>query len=151
MSSFYSYVAQTTSSNTVSSSDTAVGAVFWVFMAVFYVILLAFCVVGIIGMWKTFVKAGRPGWESIVPVYNGMVIAELAGKPNWWGLGLLVSPLSLILSIIFGIEIGKKFGRSEVFGVMALGLFPAIGYLMIGFGPDKYSVNQSASPNVLVA
>ena len=30
------------------------------------------------GMWKTFTKAGQPGWACLVPIYNYLVMADVA-------------------------------------------------------------------------
>jgi hypothetical protein len=30
------------------------------------------------GMWKTFTKAGQPGWACLVPIYNFLVMADIA-------------------------------------------------------------------------
>jgi hypothetical protein len=35
-------------------------------------------------MWKVFEKAGKPGWASIIPIYNVIVMLEIVGKPIWW-------------------------------------------------------------------
>lgn len=130
-----------------TTSSTAGGGAFILLMMLFYLPFFVFAIIAIIGLWKTFVKAGKPGWASIVPVYNGMVMAEIAGKPSWWGLGMLVSPISLVLAILFGIAIAKRFGKSETFGVVALGLFPFVGYLMLGFGKNTY--DPSATPTTV--
>ena len=47
----------------------------------FLAIELAIIVAIIAGMWKVFVKAGKPGWAAIVPIYNVIVLLEIAGKP----------------------------------------------------------------------
>ncbi len=31
------------------------------------------------GMWKSFEKAGEPGWAALTPFYNLMVVAKIAG------------------------------------------------------------------------
>lgn len=41
-----------------------------------YLIVL---VVAIVAMWKVFVKAGEPGWASIIPLYNAYVMVKIAG------------------------------------------------------------------------
>ncbi|MEJ5253840.1 MAG: hypothetical protein WHS89_00675 [Acidimicrobiales bacterium] len=38
--------------------------------AVFLIIYLAVIVLWLAGMWKTFAKAGQPGWAAIIPIYN---------------------------------------------------------------------------------
>ena len=138
-----SYTTNYTSYSSSNSDPATAGAVL-LMMLIIYIPLFIVLIVGLIGMWKTFVKAGRPGWYAIVPVYNGMVLAEIAGRPNWWGLGFLVSPINVVVAIIFGMDIAKRFGRSETFGVVALGLFSFVGYTMIGFGKDVY--DPTATP-----
>ena len=42
-------------------------------------------IVGILviaGMWKVFTKAGKPGWAAIIPIYNLIVLLQIAGKPQ---------------------------------------------------------------------
>ncbi len=40
---------------------------------------LAILVAVIAGVWKTFEKAGQPGWAAIVPIYNITMIRLIAG------------------------------------------------------------------------
>ena len=39
-------------------------------LMVYWVIVLVIAVVCLVGMWKMFVKAGKPGWGAIIPFYN---------------------------------------------------------------------------------
>jgi hypothetical protein len=104
---------------------------------------LAFIAAAVAGMWKTFEKAGKPGWASIVPIYNTLVLLEIAGKPAWWILLMLVPFLNLIILFIVMIEVAKAFGKSAAFGVVALALFAPIGFLMLGFGDAKYGAPKA--------
>ena len=36
------------------------------------------------GYWRIFEKAGHPGWASLVPVYNDLIVLRMIGRPNWW-------------------------------------------------------------------
>lgn len=36
----------------------------------------------IVGMCKTFAKAGQPAWAALVPIYNTYVMCEIAGTPD---------------------------------------------------------------------
>ena len=45
-------------------------------------IYLVVVILMIVGMWKVYSKAGKPGWASIIPIYNGWVFFEIAGKPG---------------------------------------------------------------------
>ncbi|MEA2043640.1 MAG: DUF5684 domain-containing protein, partial [Bacteroidota bacterium] len=48
------------------------------------IIYLAIIVLMIASLWKIFEKAGKPGWASIIPIYNLIVLLEIVGKPVWW-------------------------------------------------------------------
>ena len=37
-----------------------------------------------VGLWKLFEKAGRPGWEGVIPLYNIYGMIKLSGRPAWW-------------------------------------------------------------------
>ena len=45
----------------------------------------------IIYTWKLFKKAGKGGWESLIPFYNKWVLVEIS-ESNWWWFLLLVIP-----------------------------------------------------------
>ena len=47
------------------------------FFGVFIIFWLIPVGLAIAGMWKTFAKAGKPGWASLVPIYNVMVMSEM--------------------------------------------------------------------------
>lgn len=100
-------------------------------------IALAICIVIIAGFWQTFVKAGKPGWASIIPIYNVIVMLEIAGKPIWWLLLLLIPIINLVISIIVAIDIAKAFGKGTGFG-LGLAFFPFIFYPILGFGDARY-------------
>ena len=49
----------------------------------FWLIWVAIIVLLIIANWKMFEKAGKPGWASIVPIYNVIVLFEIIGY-KWY-------------------------------------------------------------------
>ena len=99
------------------------------------VIIVVPIAVLIIGIWKVFTKAGKPGWAAIVPIYSMMVMAEIAGKPNWWGLLCLIPFVGLIFAIMIMHGVAEKFGK----GIgMTILMFFGIGWLILGFGSAQY-------------
>jgi len=92
----------------------------------------------IAGMWKTFTKAGKPGWASIIPFYNFYVMFEIVGRPGWWLLLLFVPFVNFVVYILLAIDMAKSFGKDTVFGVLLLWLIAPVGYLMLGFGDAEY-------------
>ena len=52
--------------------------------SVFMLVCLALSLIVVAGFWKTFTKAGKPGWAAIIPIYNVVVLLQIAGRPVWW-------------------------------------------------------------------
>src|SRR5438046_9545255 len=111
-----------------------IGALFGgVFMIVWLVVLVAV----IAGMWKMFEKAGKPGWAAIVPIYNVIVLLEIAGRPIWWIILFFIPFVSIVMAIIVGIDVAKAFGKGTGFGV-GLGLLGFVFYPILGFGDAQF-------------
>lgn len=100
-------------------------------------IVVALCIVFIAACWRTFQKAKKPGWNSIIPLYNTYVLLKIVGRPGWWLLWYFVPVVNAIVHLIVSIDLAKTFRKGVAFGVFGLWLFP-IGYLILGFGSAKY-------------
>lgn len=94
-------------------------------------------IISIIGMWKIFEKAGKPGWASIIPIYNIIVLLEIVGKPVWWIILFLIPCVNIIFGIWTINLLSKSFGQGEGFtvGLILLGF---IFYPLLGFGNYQY-------------
>ncbi|MCX7834098.1 MAG: DUF5684 domain-containing protein [Ignavibacteria bacterium] len=118
---------------------------------IFYIILfIVLILLYIVPMWKIFVKAGKPGWAAIIPIYNTIVILEIVGRPIWWIILFLIPCVNLVISVIVCIDLAKSFGKDPAFGV-GLFLLPVIFYPILGFGSAQYtgpSVTQSTPSGV---
>jgi hypothetical protein len=99
-------------------------------MLIVYVIVVA-------GLWKTFEKAGKPGWAAIIPIYNYIVLLEIVGKPIWWIFLLLFPCTSFIFAIWVINLLSKSFGQSEGFTI-GIVLLPFIFIPILGFGSYTY-------------
>jgi hypothetical protein len=100
-------------------------------------IYFAVIAVTIYSLWKVFVKAGKPGWAAIVPIYNIIVLLEIVGKPLWWVVLFLIPVVSLVASIIVFIDLAKAFGKGAGFGV-GLAFLPFIFFPILGLGEAKF-------------
>lgn len=144
----------TYTTNTTSSDEGAVAAVLGLFTGVFLLVIIPLIVFYLVCAWKVFEKAGVEGWKAIVPVYNGWVLAEIAGKPGWWGIvglagviplvGWVASIVAFVLYIIIAIELSKKFGKEPLFSLVLI-LVPVIGFAILAFGNAKYSGGSGGS------
>jgi hypothetical protein len=101
------------------------------------VIYLAIVILTIAGLWKTFTKAGRPGWGVIIPFYNVYLLCKIAGRPGWWLLLFFIPLVNLIIAIIVSIDVAKNFGKGAGFG-LGLCFLGFIFYPILGFGSARY-------------
>jgi hypothetical protein len=101
------------------------------------VLWLAILILMIAAMWKVFEKAGKPGWAAIVPIYNLVVLCEIAGKPAWWVILLLIPLVNIVVAIIVVLGVAKNFGKGAGFGIGLL-LLPMIFYPMLAWGDARY-------------
>ena len=119
------------------SSDAVLGGMLVGYLITFLVIY----VLSVIAMWKIFTKAGKPGWASLIPIYNIVVMYQIVGL-NPLLIILLFIPFinviaAIVLSIIQCIRLSKAFGKSTGFTFGLIFLSP-IFLLILGFGNDKY-------------
>ena len=100
-------------------------------------IQLLIYVILVIGMWKVFTKAGRPGWAAIIPIYNFYILLKIAGKPGWWLLLVLIPVVNLVIVIITYVEVAKAFGKGVGFGI-GLAFLGFIFFPILGLGDAQY-------------
>lgn len=104
----------------------------------FWIVWLGLMLVVFAGIWKTFEKAGKPGWAAIVPIYNVWVMLQIAGKPGWWLLLMFIPLVNLVIAIMVSIAIAERFGKGTGFG-LGLAFLGFIFYPILGFGDATYS------------
>ena len=104
---------------------------------VFFVIWLLIVVLVVAGFWKTFEKAGKPGWGAIIPIYNVILLLEIAGKPIWWIVLLFIPIVNIVISVLVAIDVAKNFGKDVLFG-LGLAFLGFIFYPILGFGDARY-------------
>lgn len=91
----------------------------------------------LISMWKVFKKAGKPGWASIIPIYNIYTMIQIAKLPTYYLL-LFIIPIANIYAMFkIYIELAHKFNKSTGFGV-GLIFLSVIFFPMLAFGDATY-------------
>ena len=127
-----SYGVSTTSG--LTGALAAMGLFFWV-------LSMALSILMIISLWKIFKKAGKPGWASIIPIYNIYIMCEIAEK-EWWYVLLSCVPFANIYAMVVLYNgMAKRFGKSGGF-VAGMILLPVIFFPMLAFGKDAAIVNN---------
>lgn len=103
----------------------------------FVAVYLAVLVLMFVSFWKIFVKAGKPGWAGIIPIYNYFVMLEVVGRPVWWLLLFFIPIVGLVTWTIVVNDLAKSFGKSTGYTV-GLILLPFVFWPMLAFGSAKY-------------
>jgi len=138
-------------------------------MTAFLGISLLLWTIGLVSTWRIFAKAGRPGWASVVPIYNSVLLFQIAGQPAWQGvtvflcavasrllqlfpepspariaIGLVFSIVALGLSFVVGYSLAEKFGKGRAFGT-GMALLPFVFYPILAFGDAQYDDDDAGT------
>lgn len=110
-------------------------------------IALAVGILTIIGRWKVFEKAGKPGWGAIVPFYSEYCLYEMTFGVGWLFLLDFIC-IGFIFRIIRCFKLATSFRLGGAFGV-GLWLLNPIFMMILGFGNyEYYGINgQGFGPN----
>lgn len=100
-------------------------------------ISLAATAVVVVGMWKLFVKAGKPGWGALIPLYNTYCMFDMAFGNGWLFLLTFVPCVNAVFLIIGCFKMAKAFGKGTGFGFGLMFLAP-IFFLILAFGDAQY-------------
>lgn len=117
----------------------------------FVLIYIGIIVLMITSVWKVFTKANQPGWAAIVPIYNIIIMLEVAKKPTWWVAMYFIPIANFVFMIMTLNGISKNFGKDEGFtvGMVLLGI---VFWPILAFGNAQYVDNKvmSTSSNDLL-
>lgn len=100
------------------------------------------------GAWQVFVKAGRQGWEAIVPIYNIYVLTVITGQP-WWLLILCLIPIVNLIALgLLCWKLSERFGQTWLFAV-GLVFLPFVFYPVLGFSDARYTPSSNNNQRFL--
>lgn len=127
-----------------------------------FIIIVIWWFLEIIGNWRLFEKAGKPGWHSIIPVLNmydeydicwhgalgivlflGLIVVnsvspnQTSQSPFMTGLVGFASVIVVLLQIIQSYKLAKVFGKGIGYTIFLI-LFDRIGRIVLGFSSAKY-------------
>ena len=107
------------------------------------VIYIAIILLIVIGYWKMFSKAGLMGVSAIIPVWNGISLAQTAKLEWWFGLLLLIPIVNIVIWIMICLGISKAFGRGAGTAIGLIFLAPIFAPIL-GFGSAQYEGEASS-------
>ncbi len=117
-------------------------------MSIYMILSILFFILSLAGLWKIFDKAGRKGWEAIIPLYNFYVWLKIIKKPLWWYLFIIIPFINVFTLLLMVVETLKCF-RKDGLGEQALGvLFPFFFLPYLGFSPKETYTDPDKLPVV---
>lgn len=136
-------------------------------LTAYFTAIILIYLIPVIAGWKMFVKAGIPGWKSLIPVYNLYLIYKMADMSGFWAIFTVIASclgaylsdktdaptVLIIISGIVGIvafvgevmkafKLSKAFGKGTLFAIFMI-IFPSLGEVILGFGSSKYEGKYS--------
>ncbi|MCP4520275.1 MAG: signal peptidase I [Cytophagales bacterium] len=118
-----------------------------IFFIVQLVIILPLTIFSIMGRWKLYEKAGKPGWAIFIPIYNFIVLLEIIRKPTWWFFMFFIPIANIIYAFKINIELAKAFGKSETYGILMV-FFGGIMMPILGFSKDTYYLGNELDEKI---
>lgn len=98
---------------------------------------LAVTIVIFAGFWKTFEKAGEPGWAAIIPIYNFYILAKISDNAWWWVVLFFIPVIQFFALAKVSIDVAGKFNKGILFG-LGLTFLSFIFFPLLGFGGARY-------------
>ena len=121
--------------------DEQILAIIMGFFGIFFAVLLILTILTIIGRWKVFVKAGKPGWHAIIPFLNTYDLYEIGGQKGIYFLFAFIPFVGTLISKVFTFlayyNITRAFNKSK-WHLVGLTILPFIFYLVLGFSNDQF-------------
>lgn len=138
----YGYADYDATSGALGASGNPVAII-----GIIFLIALAILLLMIISSWKIYKKAGKKGWESIMPIYNIEVLLEIVELPAWY-ITLCHLPIVNIYAIFrIYIELAHRFGKSTGFGILTV-FFSLICMPILAFGKNNVYNGSNSTSNV---
>ena len=136
-------------------------SIIWATIKAILIMCLLWYVIQLIADWKIFKKAGKPGWYSIIPLFNimkeyeicwrmsvgvaylitlfiGVLISQISEPPKILEVtGSLCTLIATLTHFAQSYKLSKAFEHGFGFAVILIILGP-LGRIILGFGNSKY-------------
>lgn len=94
-------------------------------------------VIGMVGRWKVFEKAGMDGWKSLIPFYSGYCMYKISMDTGWLYFLTFIPLVGLVVSVIQAVNLARAFGCGTIMAIL-LFMFQDIMLIPLGFGSYQY-------------
>jgi signal peptidase I len=103
----------------------------------FSIFLLVLYVLVSLSLYKVFEKAGKPGWQALVPGYNFVVLAEIVGRKKAHATWMLFPIVNIFIYAALAIDLVRSFGKHGFWHAAAAVVFSPIMFLYLGLKPEE--------------
>ncbi|WP_418359293.1 signal peptidase I [Sphingobacterium detergens] len=99
------------------------------------IVFIILTIIAAYGFWLLFEKAGRRGWEGIVPVYSQWIQGQITNRPVWYIVLLIVPIVNVFVFYNLYLDFIHCFGKRRFWENCAAVLIPFI--VLPLWGRDK--------------
>lgn len=99
-----------------------------------------------ISYWKVFIKANRPGWAILIPIYNIITMIQVAELSLVYFVLLLIPFVNIYAYFKINISIAKRFNKSTGFGI-GISLLPIIFIPILAFSDNDVKEDNPKTSN----
>lgn len=101
-----------------------------------HIFLLVSAALLLVGLYKTFEKAGEKGWKAFIPIYNFLIWLKIIKKPWWWIFLVLIPTVGFYMLAVMIVLLSNCFGKRKFTDhvIAVLAYFIWVPYL--GFSKD---------------
>ena len=108
-----------------------------VFLSTWFLLIAIISLVVLIAKWKIYEKAGRSGWEAIIPIYSTVVALQFLELPVWLVFLMFIPGAAFALPIVIAVKMTERFGKDTAFAI-GLIFLPFIFYPILAFGDATF-------------
>ena len=101
-----------------------------------YYILGFFVLIGVVAHWRLFDRAGQPGWASVVPIYNVIILLRIVGRPASHLVFYFIPVYNIYFAIRVWIETAQSFGKTTMLDYVLVVLLNGLYILNLGMSYD---------------
>lgn len=114
------------------------------------ILSIAISIFMLVCLWKVYKKAGKKGWETLIPIYNNIVLLEIANLPMWYLILFFIPVGNIVVLFLIYLELAKKFGQSSAFGIGLVFLTPIFMAILAFSKNCVYQLEPTLGQNTTV-
>lgn len=145
MDNYYGY--ETYETITPTPPPTAEALVALEMILIMTIIFMIIMIITLISNYKIYKKAGKKGWEALIPIYNYIVLFDIVKIPAWQIIFFFIPIAQIYILFKMNIELAHKFNKSTGFGVLAV-FFPFICLPILAFSKNATYNDENNLNNV---